>query len=136
MKKVSKVLLVDDDPTAIFISLKLLKKMGVAEEFETANNGLAAFDFIRTNCLPASGTPTNCPELILLDIKMPVMDGFEFLEAFRQLDLSPMPQVIMLTSSMHPKEIERARNLNVVGFLTKPLTQTALINVLEENFKD
>ncbi|WP_246151051.1 response regulator [Adhaeribacter aerolatus] len=118
------VLLVDDDDNWCFLSKKILKKAGIGEEILTAHNGREALKKLQD--LTANGE--KLPDLIFLDIKMPVMDGFEFLEALTKTPELNLDQtrIYMCTSSFHPKDRERAELYPIAGFLTKPLTPEVL----------
>lgn len=72
MQKLTSTLLVDDDETTNFVNEMLLKDMGVTEQILTAHNGQEALELILERC-----ENNECPSLILLDINMPVMNGFE-----------------------------------------------------------
>jgi CheY-like chemotaxis protein len=76
------------------------------------------------------------PMLILLDLNMPVMNGFEFLEAYQQYEeaLKRGVAIVILTTSLNPKDIERVKDKGVVEFLNKPLAQDKLKEVLETHF--
>lgn len=122
------VLVVDDDANWCFISQRVLQKAGFGNQVITAGNGLEALERLRA--MAAAGE--RLPELILLDIRMPVMDGFGFLEELSKaadLDLS-RTRVYMCTSSSLPHEKERASRHAVAGFITKPLTQELLRGIL------
>lgn len=80
MTKIACTLLVDDDDTANYLNKSLFKRLDATERLLVARNGLEALTLINRNC-PGQ----DCPALILLDINMPVMNGFEFLEAYSQL---------------------------------------------------
>ena len=82
MQKLTCALLVDDDSTANYLNTLLLKRLAVTDKILVALNGQEALDMLAIHCRDA--TP-DCPALILLDIKMPVMDGFAFLAAYDQL---------------------------------------------------
>lgn len=133
MQKLACVLLVDDDQTTNYLNQLLLKRLGVSEKLLVALNGQEALDLVRVH--GHSATP-ECPALILLDVKMPVMDGFAFLAAYNAL---PLPQrhatiIVMLTTSLHPQDVERVKQLSISGFLNKPLTEEKLSGVLQAYF--
>ena len=131
--KLRSILLVDDDSTTNYLNRKLLKKLDVTEQVVVALNGEEALQVLRTQCAEAS---LNCPALVFLDINMPQMNGLEFLSAFQQL---PMPQrraivIVMLTTSLHPQDLERLRQFPVAGFLSKPLNEDKVNNILHAHF--
>jgi len=126
------VLLVDDDPTTNFINTRLLKRLQVSNEILVALDGQQALDVLHTHC--ANGGST-CPSLVLLDVNMPVMNGFEFLEAFMQRPPSSKSMVIvLLTSSQLDEDLVRAQHLPVADFLNKPLTREKISEVLDRYF--
>lgn len=131
MNKTMCTLLVDDDQTTNFVNRRLLEGMAVSEKVLVAHNGQEALQLIRKQC--ESGC---CPQLILLDINMPVMNGFEFLDAYAQLELSQKQSVviIMLTTSLHPRDVERIREAPIQGFLSKPLTKEKVHKLLRQHF--
>lgn len=134
MAAISCTLLVDDDDTTNFLNQTLLRRMAVTDKVLVAANGQEALDLLRTHC-EAAASPT-CPALILLDLKMPRMGGVEFLEAYAQRPYTPPAAVviIMLTTSLHPRDVARMRNLPIAGFLTKPLTTEKINQLLLEHF--
>jgi CheY-like chemotaxis protein len=123
------VLLVDDDQIFNFLSTKTLERMGVAEEIHVALNGEEALALLN-NYYQGS---LSLPDVILLDLNMPIMDGFGFLEAFKRLSLPRMDRIkiVIVSSSQDPRDIEKARELGVVHYLSKPLTEEKLRSVLE-----
>ena len=133
MPALPSIFLVDDDYTTNFLNAKLLQRLDAAEQIFTAFNGREALELLRAHCQPP--TPS-CPALIFLDINMPVMDGFEFLEAYQHLP--PVQQqgqvIVMLTTSVSPRDLERVRPLPVAGFLSKPLTAEKVAQVLADHF--
>ncbi|WP_426062052.1 response regulator [Hymenobacter sp. B1770] len=133
MSQLRCVLLVDDDPTTNYLNRKLLVKMGIADGVLTALNGQEALAAVNTHCYEDSPT---CPDLIFLDVNMPLMNGFEFLAAYRQLP--PAQQcatvMVMLTTSLHPRDVQRAHHLPVSSFLTKPLTAEKVTAILQAHF--
>lgn len=119
MDKINCILLVDDDETTNFVNQLLLEHMEITDQVLVASNGRQALTLIEQQC---------CPMLILLDINMPVMNGFEFMEAYEGLEL-PQKQavvVVMLTTSLNPKDMERLEQMPIQGYLNKPLTEEAV----------
>lgn len=127
-QQVETVLVVDDDKNWCFISQIILRKAGFTKEAMTANNGLEALNLLQE--MAARGE--KLPELIFLDIMMPVMDGFAFLDELSEkadLDLSNT-RIYMCTSSILPKDRERAFLYPVSGFITKPLSPEILADIM------
>jgi len=111
---INKILLVDDDPTANYLSKELLKSLNAAKEIEIAENCLRALELIKK---------ADCADVIFLDIKMPGIDGFDFLERLKSIALAKKVKVIMLTSSLRPEDKLRAFSFkSVIEYLEKPLT--------------
>ncbi|HEY8399878.1 MAG TPA: response regulator [Cytophagaceae bacterium] len=132
MDKLNCALLVDDDSINNFINERLLKKLNIAHETKIVLNGEEAIKFITGRV--EQGQP--CPELILLDINMPVMDGFEFLQAYEKIHIPNKNSVVivMLTTSTNPNDTERLNNSGVSGYINKPLTEQKLMDVMAKYF--
>jgi CheY-like chemotaxis protein len=110
---INKVLLIDDDATANYLSKELLERMHAAKEIEVAENCIRALKLIAQSS----------PDVIFLDIKMPAIDGFDFLERLKDLAPEKKIKVVMLTSSLRPEDRLRAFSYKaVVEYLEKPLT--------------
>jgi CheY-like chemotaxis protein len=122
MRKLKRILLVDDDEVANFLSHKLLKRLDISEEVIVLFDGLEALTYVQQHCLSGEGH-SPCVDLILLDLNMPLMDGFEFLEQFERLPIQQEVAVCILSSSSHERDIDRAAAFNVKGFISKPLTE-------------
>lgn len=123
------LLLVDDDSVSNFISTKTLERMAIADDIHTALNGEQAL-----NLFSGHYRDTNSfPDVILLDLNMPVMDGFDFLKAFSRLDIPARDRItiIVVSSSMHPDDIRQAKDLGADGYMSKPLTPQSLTTALE-----
>ena len=126
------VLLVDDNDEACFLNEKLLKSVNFASHTHIANDGNNALNFVIANCVRKEPGEEACPDLIFLDISMPGMDGFEFLEEFQSLSFdSKKPKIFMLSSSDHEKDIEKARQFHADGYIVKPLTKNKLQALIE-----
>ena len=122
MKSLNSILIVDDDDVTRFLMMRVIKKVVRQQPILTASNGQEALGVLNQVC-----ATDVCPELILLDINMPVMDGFEFLNAFQKSSFATLPlKVVMLTSSVNVQDVERAKTYNLAGYLQKPLTEDKL----------
>jgi CheY-like chemotaxis protein len=134
MPVLTSVLLVDDDSTTNFLNKLLLTRMGVAEHVLVAENGEQALRTLDQTCSPLADS--TCPQLILLDMNMPVLNGLAFLEAYVQMPLAHQQAIVivMLTTTLHPVDLARTQALPIAGFLSKPLTQEKVTAVLEQHF--
>lgn len=123
-------MLVDDDQIFNFINRKTLEGMNAVNDIHTALNGQQALDLINGYF---TGT-RSLPEIILLDLNMPLMDGFQFLEAFNKLNLEGINRIkiIIVTSSDNPKDIQRAKSLGIEHYLTKPVSEEDLKEIFNE----
>ena len=127
MNQVERVLIVDDDEISIFLTRRVLKNLGIGGAIQAANNGVEGLRIVKE--MIRQGQP---PQLILLDIKMPVMDGFAFLEELEKLENDDLSRtkIVLLSSSQNPWEMERAKKLNTTAFLHKPLAKEDLQRIL------
>lgn len=129
-KKFNKVLLVDDDKINNYINLRLIRRIGLSEEIIVTNNGQEAINYLKQcekNALPT---------LILLDINMPVMDGFEFLEEFEKLEFNNVerPLIVVLTTSTNTNDIKKVESSPIAaGYINKPLTEENLLGFIRRN---
>jgi CheY-like chemotaxis protein len=121
-------MLVDDDPVTNFINFIILTKMNISHEIVISRNGEEALHYIRNfksrnNCLPG---------LILLDVLMPVMDGFEFLEKFEEIkeEASSDSKVIMLSALFSNSDLHILNQRGYSLFLNKPLEKDKLMDML------
>ncbi|MDQ3392878.1 MAG: response regulator [Bacteroidota bacterium] len=128
LDKVNFILLVDDDPINNFLNLRLLDSLNVADEVKVCLNGLEALEFL--NVLRSKSN--HYPDLILLDINMPVLDGFEFLKAFKDLEMSQKDsiKIVMLTTSSALSDMNKVHNLGY-EVINKPLTEEKINNILK-----
>ena len=122
------VLLIDDDRIFNLLNKKTLERMSMVDEIHIALNGKEALDLINDYF---QGSRT-MPDIILLDLNMPIMDGFGFIEAFQRLQVNGKHNVriVIVSSSQDPKDIERAKAFGIKDYLTKPVTEQQLWKAL------
>ncbi len=133
-QKLKCILLVDDDEATNFIHKMVLRQAGCAENIATANNGATALEFLKTS----NKGEFPRPDIILLDINMPVMNGWEFLEHYRNLDpaLHGKKIILMLTTSLPPEDMVKAEGISCInGFMNKPMTAGMAKGLLQKYFE-
>jgi CheY-like chemotaxis protein len=131
MKKLRRVLLVDDDEVANFLSKRLLKQLQVSEEVITLTDGSKALDFVQQHYLVGNDILPGL-DLIFLDLNMPIMGGFEFLEKLKELPPLKQLAICILTSSSLESDQARAATFNADNYVTKPLTEEKIRTVLRQ----
>lgn len=121
------LLVIDDDDINIFIISKIVEKTGYDVEICAKHNGQLAIDYIKD----LVDSQQALPELVLIDINMPILNGWEFIEAFEALDLKATNDMYMLSSSVYENDIEKAKSYkSVKGFISKPLSIDRLKELL------
>ena len=124
----------DDSAADNFFHRRVITKAGVAEEIIIRENGQLAIDYLTT---PQDDGTFPRPELIFLDINMPVMNGWAFLAAYEQLPEEQRAHIVitMLTTSASPTDRERAQQTDtLMGFEEKPLTVEKVLEIVEQYF--
>jgi len=126
MHHFNKVLLVDDDDATNFLAELAFRNLNIANEIEVASDGLIACEWIKQN---------NCPDIIFLDIRMPRMDGFDFLDNFSGMNVCKHVKIVMLTSSSRAEDKKRALTYKeVVEYIEKPLTEELIQKIADTYF--
>jgi CheY-like chemotaxis protein len=122
------ILIIDDNEIDTLINRKALERINPRHEIHSALNGKIAIAllnnlFLKTNKLP---------DVILLDLDMPIMDGFTFIRKFKDLPLPGKEKVTMvvLTSSSNPSDVQSAEEIGIDLFLTKPLSEEKILKTL------
>ncbi|MFV5688202.1 response regulator [Flavobacterium sp. ZT3R25] len=124
------ILCVDDDPITLMLCKKVITKASFSNEIITSQNGEEALNFF--NKLKGTNSESELkkhPQLIFLDLNMPVMGGWEFLDIFNTDDYSEFNtiKVIVLSSTIDPEDLEKAKSYSmVIDFLSKPITVSML----------
>ena len=129
-----KVLLIDDDKINNFLNRSIIEKTcGNECEVSEFTNPEEAFDFLK-ECTTAN--TEECPDIVFLDINMPEMSGFEFLEKLEEDQINILKtKIFILSSSLDPNDIERSKEFTIVSdFISKPLDKSKLENIKSTYF--
>lgn len=132
--KLKTVLLVDDDEATNFIHKMVITQKEYTENIVVKENGVEAIRYLTSSF---DGKPPQ-PDLIFLDINMPAMDGWEFLEEYDKLEENQQAKtvIVMLSTSLNPADREKANSIPLIsGFMSKPLTAEKLVEVHNSHFK-
>jgi CheY-like chemotaxis protein len=133
--KLNCILLIDDDEATNFIHEMVISQENVTDRIVAVESGQEALDFLTTK----ENDSYVQPDVIFLDINMPGMNGWEFLEKYNVLDENQKGNaiMIMLTTSLNPDDAIKAKSYGAIkNFLHKPLTSAMLSEVIREYFPD
>lgn len=133
--KLKNVLLIDDSESDNFYHLRKIKKMGISDNIHTCFSGQEALNYLKSELEGAQPQPT----LIFLDINMPGMNGWEFLEEYEKLELAQKDEIVltMLSNSIDVRDQEKAEHYKTVrGYYSKPLSEDGLGSILETHFSE
>ncbi|RVT77397.1 response regulator [Flavobacterium sufflavum] len=125
------ILCVDDDPITLMLCKKVITKTSFSNTIVTAKNGEEALEYF--DSIINKKEDTQLPQLIFLDLNMPVMDGWEFLDNFSSNKYSKVntTKIVVLSSTIDPEDHEKSKKYPmVIDFLSKPIT-TNMLTYLE-----
>lgn len=134
MKKLKSILLVDDDDPTNYLHQMLISENNLSDQINIVRTGIEAIEFLSTT----KNNQYPCPDVIFLDINMPVMNGWQFLKSYRNLPEEQKANIIiiMLTTSLNPDDHVRAKEIqDVREFVTKPLTLEKFQRLIKEFFE-
>jgi CheY-like chemotaxis protein len=128
MKKFNSILLIEDDPISNFISDSIIRRLNITDEIVIKGDGESALEFLEDCYL----NKKSLPQLILLDINMPVMDGFEFLEKLDSLSYYNKYETILvvLSNILAERDVQILNHITELKYLCKPLNKEKLMEVL------
>jgi CheY-like chemotaxis protein len=122
------LLVIDDDDINIFIIKKIVEKTGFDIDMVSKSNGQQAIDYLKNTI----DNHQPLPNLILIDINMPVMNGWEFIEAYQALGITEPVDLYILSSSVYENDIEKTKSYaSVKGFISKPLSMERLTELIK-----
>jgi len=129
MKKVNSTCIIDDDPIFIYGTKRIMKESNFANEILVYNNGQDAIDGL----LEISNQDKELPDIIFLDLNMPLMTGWEFLEAFVKIPMQKREKVVIyiVSSSVDPRDLQKVQDYNIIHkYILKPVSPQDLESVL------
>lgn len=129
-----RILFIDDDPITLMLCKMVISKSLFSKEITTAKNGEEALQYFNTLKQVNTNTQLTKPQLIFLDLNMPVMGGWEFLDSFSTSEYSDYnnTKVIILSSTIDPEDLEKSKKYPmVIDFLSKPISKEMLEYIKE-----
>jgi CheY-like chemotaxis protein len=131
MNKLGRILMVEDDPQDVELTLTALDEYKLANEVVVARDGREALDYLY--CRGEFNTrPNDNPAVMLLDLKLPKVDGLEVLQQIKSDERLKMIPVVVLTSSREETDMMRSYRLGVNGYVVKPVDFHEFINAVKE----
>jgi two-component system, chemotaxis family, chemotaxis protein CheY len=129
MEQHKTIAIIDDDKIFHVLTRRILEKGGVADEILEFYDGQDALTYLKGNL----GETSKLPDLIFLDIQMPFMDGWQFLDEYSSLMLTKPVVIYIVSSSISALDHERSRDYeNVKGFIIKPFKREKIMEILNE----
>lgn len=131
MNKIKNVSIVDDDELFQFVMRQHLERLGMVENIHKFSDGEQALNYIRSNLQH----PELLPELILLDVNMPYMDGWQFMREYVKLELPAgiNIKIYVLSSSTHESDLQKAKEFpSLAGYLVKPIGKQLIQQILSD----
>jgi CheY-like chemotaxis protein len=124
-----RIFLVDDDNIFVFLTKKIIESTALETVIDVFGNGQEVLDHL----LSVMGDEEKLADIIFLDLSMPVMDGWDFLEEYIQLEpkIGKKIKLYLVSSTISPHDIERAKSIGVVSdFFIKPLVKEKIIELI------
>ena len=132
MKEDRNLALVDDDNVFVFITSKIIKQSKMVQNLQVFGNGMDALDFLKEN-------PKNLdllPDIILLDLSMPIMDGWQFLDEYTKLNIKKPITIYICSSSISPVDLNKAKSINAVSdYIIKPIAKEKIVEIIHRCHK-
>jgi two-component system response regulator len=126
------ILLVEDNPNDVELALRALKKHNLTNKVHVVKNGAEALEFIFGTGAYAGRDVNNKPKVILLDLKLPKVDGLEVLRRIKSDERTKVIPVVVLTSSTEERDIIESYQLGVNSYIVKPIDFDKFIDAVSE----
>jgi CheY-like chemotaxis protein len=130
METIRRILLVEDDPKDVELTLNALSEYNLANEVVVARDGVEALDYLYRR-ETFSSRPEGNPVVILLDLKMPKMDGIQVLKRLKSDALMRLIPVVIITSSREDRDLEECYRLGVNAYVVKPVRFTDFVEAVK-----
>ena len=131
MSELGRILLVEDDPRDMELTLEALGEYNLANEVVVARDGAEALDYLYCRG-EFSARPNDNPAVLLLDLKLPKVDGLQVLQQIRSDERLKLIPVVVLTSSHEEKDMMRSYKLGVNAYVVKPVDFHEFVNAIKE----
>lgn len=131
-RKEKLILLVEDNPDDVELTLRALKKANVLNEVEVAKDGREALDFLFGEGIHAGKQPDRTPEVVLLDLKLPKIDGLDVLRQIRADERTRLLPVVILTSSREERDLINGYRLGANSYLQKPVDFNRFVDAVQQ----
>ncbi|WP_136667904.1 response regulator [Flavobacterium sp. H122] len=129
--KIKNICVIDDDKIYQYLTQRVISDTHLIKGIELFSNGLDAINYLETNSLDKK----KLPDIILLDLFMPVMDGWSFLKNFTaiQTKLAKKIPIYIVSSSIDPIDIQKSKSIvSVTDFIVKPITKEAFLKIIKK----
>ena len=131
MNRIKTLTLVDDDDVFVFLTTKAIDQTNLVDLIKVFENGLDALNFLKEN----KNNVDALPEIILLDLSMPIMNGWQFLEEYTKVNptIGKKITIYICSSSISPDDVKRAKTISEVSdYIIKPITKDKLIDLIKK----
>jgi CheY-like chemotaxis protein len=126
------ILLVEDNPADEALTLRALRKSNVMNPIAVARDGVEALDYLFARGAHAGRDPTAMPQVVLLDLKLPKVDGLEVLRELRAHEATRLLPVVVLTSSVEEQDLLRSYSLGANSYVRKPVDFVHFIEAVRQ----
>ncbi|MHA7056201.1 response regulator [Aquimarina sp. M1] len=128
MKRIDLVYILDNDPVFVYGIKRLMEMMNFCESVIVYKNGLDALNNLKSIIV----TKEQLPDIILLDLNMPVLDGWQFLDEFVKIPCKEKITIYIVSSSVNPEDVFKARSYEIVSdYIVKPVSTKTLEGLLQ-----
>jgi two-component system, response regulator len=126
------IMLVEDNPMDEELTLRAFQKSGIANPVVVARDGVEALDYLFARQKHAGRDPNTMPQVILLDLKLPKMDGLEVLRTLRGDDRTKLLPVVVMTSSREEQDLVRSYDLGANSYVRKPVDFAQFVEAVRQ----